>query len=172
MYNTGWGGRRMDAREDGWMDGWIWSCHSVPTDTDRFVCYYFVLIQYYYYWCVRRVKSRSTAGTVVALFGRSISDGRDSSTVELPKINHCVAGIPCNHLNLCVILSRSWDCPSVCTFLFLFLLSLFTGVHSNQDQILCVKVGLYMGFWIHRGFWLIWPPVNRSVFGWVVKPKL
>ena len=32
------------------------------------------------------------------------------------------------------------------------LLKLFTGVHSNQDLIWCVKTGVYMGFWVHRGF--------------------
>ena len=24
-------------------------------------------------------------------------------------------------------------------------------VHSNQDLIWCVKIGVYMGFWVHRG---------------------
>ena len=28
----------------------------------------------------------------------------------------------------------------------------FTGVHSNEDLILCVKLGVYMGFCVHRGF--------------------
>ena len=27
----------------------------------------------------------------------------------------------------------------------------FMGVHSNQDLIWCVKIGAYMGFWVHRG---------------------
>ena len=26
-----------------------------------------------------------------------------------------------------------------------------TGVHNNQDLIWCVKMGVYMGFWDHRG---------------------
>ena len=26
-----------------------------------------------------------------------------------------------------------------------------TGVHINQDLIWCVKIGVYMGFWVHRG---------------------
>ena len=26
-----------------------------------------------------------------------------------------------------------------------------TGVHSSQDLLLCVKIGVYMGFWVHRG---------------------
>ena len=26
-----------------------------------------------------------------------------------------------------------------------------TGVHSNQDLIWCEKMGVYMGFWVHRG---------------------
>ena len=25
------------------------------------------------------------------------------------------------------------------------------GVHINQDLIWCVKIGVYMGFWVHRG---------------------
>ena len=25
------------------------------------------------------------------------------------------------------------------------------GVHNNQDLIWCVKIGVYMGFWVHRG---------------------
>ena len=29
---------------------------------------------------------------------------------------------------------------------------LFTGLHSNQDLIWCVKTTIYMGFWAHRGF--------------------
>ena len=33
-----------------------------------------------------------------------------------------------------------------------------TGVHSNQDLIWCVKIVLYMGFWVDRGSWLLWPP--------------
>ena len=24
-------------------------------------------------------------------------------------------------------------------------------VHSNQNLIWCVKIGVYMGFWVHRG---------------------
>ena len=28
---------------------------------------------------------------------------------------------------------------------------LFTGVHSNQDLIWCDKLGIYMGFRVHRG---------------------
>ena len=27
-----------------------------------------------------------------------------------------------------------------------------TGVHNNQDLLWCVKIGVYMGFCIHRGF--------------------
>ena len=27
-----------------------------------------------------------------------------------------------------------------------------TGVHSIQDLILCVKTGVYIFFWVHRGF--------------------
>ena len=27
----------------------------------------------------------------------------------------------------------------------------FTGVHINQDLIWCVKMGVYMGFWVHGG---------------------
>ena len=27
-----------------------------------------------------------------------------------------------------------------------------TRVDSNQDLIWCVKIGVYMGFWVHRGF--------------------
>ena len=30
--------------------------------------------------------------------------------------------------------------------------TVFTGVHSNQDLRWCVKIGVYMGFWAHRGF--------------------
>ena len=26
-----------------------------------------------------------------------------------------------------------------------------TGAHSNQDLVWCVKIGVYMGFWVHRG---------------------
>ena len=29
-----------------------------------------------------------------------------------------------------------------------------TGVHSNQDPIRRVKIGVYMSFWVHRGFWV------------------
>ena len=36
----------------------------------------------------------------------------------------------------------------------------FTMVHSNQDLTWCVKVGVYMGFWDHRGFSLLWPLVD------------
>ena len=39
-----------------------------------------------------------------------------------------------------------------------------TGVHSNQDLIWWVKIGVHMGFWVHRGSWLLWPPVNSRVF--------
>ena len=39
------------------------------------------------------------------------------------------------------------------------LLPLFTGVHINQDLILCVKKKVYMVFWAHRGFWLLSSPV-------------
>ena len=35
----------------------------------------------------------------------------------------------------------------------------FTGVHINQDLIWCVKMGVYMGFWVHGGSWLICFPV-------------
>ena len=38
--------------------------------------------------------------------------------------------------------------------------AIFTGVHSNQDLILCATIGLYMGFCVHRGSWLLCPPVN------------
>ena len=34
-----------------------------------------------------------------------------------------------------------------------------TGGRSNQDLIRCVKIGIYMGFCVHRGSWLLWPPV-------------
>ena len=27
-----------------------------------------------------------------------------------------------------------------------------TGVNNNQDLIWCAKRGVYMGFWVHRGF--------------------
>ena len=27
-----------------------------------------------------------------------------------------------------------------------------TELHSNQDLLLCVKIGMYSGFWVHRGF--------------------
>ena len=37
---------------------------------------------------------------------------------------------------------------------------LFTGVHINQDPIWCIKVVIYMGFWDHRGSWLLCPPVK------------
>ena len=37
----------------------------------------------------------------------------------------------------------------------------FTGVHINQDLIWCVKMGVYMGFWVHGGSWLIWFPVKK-----------
>ena len=40
--------------------------------------------------------------------------------------------------------------------------TLFTGVHNNQDLIWCVKMGVYVGFWVHRGSWLLWLPVNTS----------
>ena len=30
--------------------------------------------------------------------------------------------------------------------------SYFTGVHTNQDLIWCVKIGVYMGFWVYRRF--------------------
>ena len=30
-------------------------------------------------------------------------------------------------------------------------LVIFTGVPSNQDRMLCVKIRLYLGFWVHRG---------------------
>ena len=30
--------------------------------------------------------------------------------------------------------------------------STITGVRSNQDLIWCEKMGVYMGFWVHRGF--------------------
>ena len=39
---------------------------------------------------------------------------------------------------------------------------LFTGVHVNQDLIWCVTMGVYMGFWVHGGSWLIWSPVNSN----------
>ena len=29
---------------------------------------------------------------------------------------------------------------------------LFTGVYNNQDLLWCIKIGVYMGFCIHRGF--------------------
>ena len=38
--------------------------------------------------------------------------------------------------------------------------SYFTGVHINQDLIRCVTMGVYMGFWVHGGSWLIWFPAN------------
>ena len=38
-----------------------------------------------------------------------------------------------------------------------------TGVHSNQDLILCATIGLYMGFCVHRGSWLLCPPVIPGV---------
>ena len=31
----------------------------------------------------------------------------------------------------------------------------FPGVHSNQDLIWCVKIGLYVVFGVHRGSWLL-----------------
>ena len=31
-------------------------------------------------------------------------------------------------------------------------LQLFTGVHINQDLIWSVKIGVYVGFWVHRRF--------------------
>ena len=34
-----------------------------------------------------------------------------------------------------------------------------TGVHINQDLLWCVTMGVYMGFWVHGGSWLIWFPV-------------
>ena len=30
------------------------------------------------------------------------------------------------------------------------------GVHSNQGLILWVKTRVYVGFWVHRGSWLLW----------------
>ena len=30
-----------------------------------------------------------------------------------------------------------------------------TRVDINQDLIWCVKIGVYMGFWVHHGFWLL-----------------
>ena len=33
------------------------------------------------------------------------------------------------------------------------------GVHTNQDLLWCVKIGVYTSFWVHRGSWLLWPPV-------------
>ena len=36
----------------------------------------------------------------------------------------------------------------------------FTGEQSIQDLEWCVKMGVYIGFWVHRGFWLLWLPVN------------
>ena len=27
----------------------------------------------------------------------------------------------------------------------------FKEVHSNQDLMGCVKIGVYMGFWVYRG---------------------
>ena len=29
--------------------------------------------------------------------------------------------------------------------------SIFTGVHNNQDLTWCVKIVVYMFFWVHRG---------------------
>ena len=34
-----------------------------------------------------------------------------------------------------------------------------TGVNINQDLTWCVKTGVYMGFSVHRGSWLLRPPV-------------
>ena len=39
--------------------------------------------------------------------------------------------------------------------------TLFTGVRSNQDLIWCVKIGVYVGFNVYGGSWLLWLPVNR-----------
>ena len=38
-----------------------------------------------------------------------------------------------------------------------------TRVHSNQDLIWCVKIGVYMGFWAHCRSWLLWPSVIAVV---------
>ena len=38
---------------------------------------------------------------------------------------------------------------------------LFTGAHRNQDLIRCEKIGVYMGFCVHRGSSLLWFPVIR-----------
>ena len=38
-----------------------------------------------------------------------------------------------------------------------------TGVHSNQDLAWCVKIGVYMGFWVHRGSWLLCITVSAKI---------
>ena len=37
--------------------------------------------------------------------------------------------------------------------------AIITGVRNNQNLIWCVKIGVYMGFIVHCGSWLLWPPV-------------
>ena len=34
----------------------------------------------------------------------------------------------------------------------------YGNVHSNQDLTWCVKIGACVGFWIDRGFWILWLP--------------
>ena len=33
-----------------------------------------------------------------------------------------------------------------------------TGEHSKSDQILLVKLGKYLGFWVYRRSYLLWFP--------------
>ena len=39
--------------------------------------------------------------------------------------------------------------------------TIFTAVQSNEDLLRCVKIGVYMGFWVYRGSSLLWLPVIR-----------
>ena len=62
--------------------------------------------------------------------------------------DHYIAGESNASFSLCA--------PGVPRVIFWFG-TIYGGIYcSIQDLLCCVKIGVYVGFWVHRRFWLIW----------------